>query len=101
MLQLPEKDASGAVEQAGPLAGLILHPDLVSTQRRLEEDLKVKRNQKSRSCIRRSVLSQIVAVATMFTFDPGPSSQPSSWLTLLARLMAEIRRGCVTTMLQG
>lgn len=36
-----------------------------------------------------------------FTFDPGPSSQPSSWLTLQARLMADILRGCVTTMLQG
>lgn len=36
-----------------------------------------------------------------FTFDPGPASQPSSWLTRQARLMAEILRGCVTTTLQG
>lgn len=38
---------------------------------------------------------------SIFTFDPGPSSQPSSWLTLHARLMADILRGWVTTMLQG
>lgn len=37
----------------------------------------------------------------ILTLEPGPSSQPSSWLTLQARLMAEILRGCVTTMLQG
>lgn len=32
MLQFPEQDSSRAVQQAGPLSGLILHPDLVPTQ---------------------------------------------------------------------
>lgn len=32
MLQFPEQDSSSAVQQAGPLSGLILHPDLVPTQ---------------------------------------------------------------------
>lgn len=36
MLEFPEQNSCCTVQQAGPLPGLILHPDLVSAQRRLK-----------------------------------------------------------------
>lgn len=44
MLQLPEQDSSSAVQQAGPLPGLILHPDLVPTRWRLKRDFNMKQS---------------------------------------------------------
>lgn len=48
MLQLPQQNSSGTVEQAGPFSRLILHPDLVSTQRRLQGDFNMKHDYKDR-----------------------------------------------------
>lgn len=33
VLELPQQDSGGTVEEAGPLPRQVLHPDLVSTQR--------------------------------------------------------------------
>lgn len=47
-------------------------------------------------CIRSSLEK---GIQTHLTFPPGPDSQPNSSQTLVARLTAEILRGCVQTIL--
>lgn len=87
MLELPEENSSGAVQKASPVPRQVLHPDLVSTQRRL------KATQKMAIKAAENASDLLTLVHKKITFEPGPSSQPSSWLTLQARLMADILRG--------
>lgn len=67
MLEFPEQDPGGAVQQTCPLPGLILHPDLVSAQRRLKRDFKKKSLQQVSSLQTESLVPEGFSVFSPLT----------------------------------